>query len=321
MRSFELQFFRKEAVFTDKITVGKFIAEQRKLRSLTQKQFADKLGVTDKAVSRWETGKGYPDIETLVEIANVFNVSVNDILSGKINMPEEKESEADKNIIAVLYETQKEKLKGLKRLIITAVAFSFIICVIFPSLYLILIPEICYGNRVDYNGKHYNFIVEEYLPSGFVLYDSEAGYTGSVIGRDGVDLIRKTSSERTVYNSEILGRNSIYALFDEEDVPSATQAVEYGAKAMYYFGSENKIPLTDDTKKLIEYLNKIKQTAPISISAEEYGKYDSIYIRLDCPVFDGYYLVGDLIYKGDTSYFIPLEDSGKCYKVSLDELT
>ena len=40
----------------DKITVGKFIAEQRKLLSLTQKQFADKLGVTDKAVSRWETG-------------------------------------------------------------------------------------------------------------------------------------------------------------------------------------------------------------------------------------------------------------------------
>ncbi|MBR4858392.1 MAG: helix-turn-helix transcriptional regulator [Clostridia bacterium] len=53
----ELQFFRKEAVFTDKTAVGKFIAEQRKLRSLTQKQFADKLGVTDKAVSRWETGR------------------------------------------------------------------------------------------------------------------------------------------------------------------------------------------------------------------------------------------------------------------------
>lgn len=235
-------------------------------------------------------------------------------------MPEEKESEADKNIIAVLYETQKEKLKGLKRLIVTAVIFSFIICIIFPSLYLMLIPEICYGNRVYYNGKHYNFIVEEYLPSGFVLYDSEAGYTGSVIGRHGIDLIRKTSSERTVYNSEILGRNSIYALFDEKDVPSAAQAVEYGAKVMYYFCSENKIALTVDTEKVMEYLNKIKQTAPISISAEEYSKYDSVYIRLDCPVFDGYYLVGDLIYKGDTSYFIPLEDSGKCYKVSLEEL-
>ncbi|MBO5409686.1 MAG: helix-turn-helix domain-containing protein [Clostridia bacterium] len=40
----------------DKAIVGKFIAEQRKELSLTQKQFADKLGVTDKAVSRWETG-------------------------------------------------------------------------------------------------------------------------------------------------------------------------------------------------------------------------------------------------------------------------
>ena len=250
----------------------------------------------------------------------MFNVSVNDILSGKIIEPEEKESEADKNIIAVLYETQKEKLKGLKRLIITTVVFSFIICIIFPSLYLILIPEICYGNRVDYDGKHYNYIVEEYLPSGFVLYDSEAGYSGSIIGRHGIDLIRRTSSERTVYNSEILGRNSIYALFDEKDVPSSTDAVGYDAEVKYYFWSDNKIALTEDTKKVMDYLNEIKQTAPISISAEEYSEYESVYIRLDCPAFDGYYLIGDLIYKGDTSYFIPLEDSDKCYRVSLDEL-
>ncbi len=235
-------------------------------------------------------------------------------------MPEEKESEADKNIIAVLYESQKEKLKGWRRLIITAIVFMVIICVIFPSLYFMLIPEVCYGNRVDYNGKYYNFIIEEHLPSGFVLYDSEAGYTGRVIGRHGIDLIRKTSSEKTVYNSEILGRNSIYALFDEEDVPSASEAVEYGAEVKYYFLTENKISLTYDTEKVMDYLNRAKQTAPINISAEEYSEYDSVYIRLDCPSFDGYYLVGDLIYKGDTSYFRPLEDSDKYYKVLLEEL-
>ena len=79
----------------DKITVGKFIAEQRKQLSLTQKQFAEQLGVTDKAVSRWETGKGYPDIETIEEIAKIFNVTINDVLSGKINKPEEKETAAE----------------------------------------------------------------------------------------------------------------------------------------------------------------------------------------------------------------------------------
>ena len=220
----------------------------------------------------------------------------------------------------MLYETQKERLKGLKRLIITTVIFSAVICIIFPSLYFMLIPKICYGNRVDYEGKHYNYIVEEYLPSGFVLYDSEAGYSGSVIGRHGIDLIRKTSSERTVYNSEILGRNSVYALFDEDDVPAAAQAVEYGARVEYHFQSESRLVLTNDTEKVMSYLDEIKESAPISISADEYSEYDSVYIRLDCPAFDGYYLIGDLIYKGETAYFIPLEDSGKCYEVSLNML-
>ena len=211
-------------------------------------------------------------------------------------------------------------MKGWRRLIITAVIFSVIICIIFPTLYLILIPEICYGNRVDYDGKYYNYIFEEYLPSGFILNDSEAGYTGSVIGRDGIDLIRKTSSARTVYNSEILGRNAVYALFDEKDIPSASEAVSYGAEVRYYFSSERKIPLSDDTENVMEYLCSIKQTAPISISAEEYNEFDVVYIHLDCPAFDGHYLIGDVIYKDSISYFRPLEDSDKFYAVSLERL-
>lgn len=199
-------------------------------------------------------------------------------------------------------------MKGWRRLIITAVIFSVIICIIFPTLYLILIPEIRYGNRVDYDGKYYNYIFEEYLPSGFILNDSEAGYTGSVIGRDGIDLIRKTSSARTVYK------------FDEKDIPSASEAVSYGAEVRYYFSSERKIPLSDDTEKVMEYLCSIKQTAPISISAEEYNEFDIVYIHLDCPAFDGHYLIGDLIYKDSISYFRPLEDSDKFYAVSLERL-
>ncbi len=83
----------------DKLKVGSFIAEQRKLRSLTQKQFADMVGVTDKAVSRWETGKSYPDTETLEKISEIFEVSISDILSGEIAKPENKVEAADKNII------------------------------------------------------------------------------------------------------------------------------------------------------------------------------------------------------------------------------
>lgn len=95
----------------DKLKVGSFIAEQRKLRSLTQKQFADMLGVTDKAVSRWETGKSYPDTETLEKISDVFEVSISDILSGEIAKPENKVEAADKNIIDAILLNQKSTKK------------------------------------------------------------------------------------------------------------------------------------------------------------------------------------------------------------------
>lgn len=91
----------------NKLKVGSFIAEQRKLRSLTQKQFADMVGVTDKAVSRWETGKSYPDTETLEKISEIFEVSISDILSGEIAKPENKVEAADKNIIDAILLNQK----------------------------------------------------------------------------------------------------------------------------------------------------------------------------------------------------------------------
>lgn len=62
---------------------GGFISLLRKEKGLTQKQLADILGVTDKAISRWETGKNYPDIELLEIISTTFNVTINELLEGK----------------------------------------------------------------------------------------------------------------------------------------------------------------------------------------------------------------------------------------------
>ena len=72
----------------DRLSVGKFIVEQRKAHCLTQNELAEKVNVTDKAVSKWETGKGYPDIETMKSLADVFDVSISELLEGK-KVPEE----------------------------------------------------------------------------------------------------------------------------------------------------------------------------------------------------------------------------------------
>ena len=67
----------------DEIVAGKIIAELRKKKGLTQKQLAAFLGVTDKAVSRWENGYGLPDVSLLPKIAAAFDVTVDELLTGR----------------------------------------------------------------------------------------------------------------------------------------------------------------------------------------------------------------------------------------------
>ena len=80
---------------------GKTIVQLRKEKGLTQKELADKLNVSDKAVSRWETGKNYPDIETLQRLAVVLEVSVNGLLSGELKLAK-KVGKRKKNVIVTL---------------------------------------------------------------------------------------------------------------------------------------------------------------------------------------------------------------------------
>lgn len=90
---------------------GGFIAALRKEQGLTQKQLAEKLNVSDKAVSRWETGKGYPDVESLMALSKFFDISVNELLTGKRFHPDNIKEIADENIISVFKEAKKYKKK------------------------------------------------------------------------------------------------------------------------------------------------------------------------------------------------------------------
>ena len=67
----------------DQIKIGRFIAECRKKAKLTQMQLAEKLNVTDRAVSKWETGKAMPDSSIMLELCDVLGISANELLSGE----------------------------------------------------------------------------------------------------------------------------------------------------------------------------------------------------------------------------------------------
>ena len=68
----------------DQIKIGKFIAECRKKQGLTQMQLAEKMNVTDRAVSKWETGKSMPDSSIMLELCSELKITVNDLLYGEV---------------------------------------------------------------------------------------------------------------------------------------------------------------------------------------------------------------------------------------------
>ena len=73
----------KGAISLENIQFGRFVAQLRKEQNLTQKELAERLHVTDKAVSKWETGKGFPDLKLLEPLAQVLNVSLVELLQGE----------------------------------------------------------------------------------------------------------------------------------------------------------------------------------------------------------------------------------------------
>lgn len=103
----------------DQMKIGTFIATLRKERGLTQEALGEKLGVTNKTVSRWETGAYMPDIGKLLELSSLLGVSVNELLSGeRIADQREFMEQADKNLVKALSEnvfTYKEKVTYFKK--------------------------------------------------------------------------------------------------------------------------------------------------------------------------------------------------------------
>ena len=97
----------------DQIKIGRFIAACRKRANLTQLQLADRLGITDKAVSKWERGITMPDTSIMLELCDVLGISVNDLLCGEVVTMDNYNTELENNLL----EMMKQKEQADKRLL------------------------------------------------------------------------------------------------------------------------------------------------------------------------------------------------------------
>ncbi|MBR3523947.1 MAG: helix-turn-helix transcriptional regulator [Bacilli bacterium] len=90
--------------------IGKFIAKLRKEKNMTQQELADMLNVTDRAVSHWENGRCLPDISLFKSICEIFNISINELISGEKITKENYKEESDNNILNVITTTEKKNV-------------------------------------------------------------------------------------------------------------------------------------------------------------------------------------------------------------------
>ncbi len=124
----------------NQIKIGRFIADCRKKANLTQMQLAEKLGITDKAISKWERGKAMPDSSIMLELCDVLKISVNDLLSGEIISMENSNQKNEQLLLDMAKEVeQKNKTIWTSMWVIMGVSMTALFAGIFICAFLI--PE------------------------------------------------------------------------------------------------------------------------------------------------------------------------------------
>lgn len=106
----------------NQVKIGKFIAEQRKKSNLTQMKLAEKLNITDRAVSKWETGRSMPDSSIMIELCDILKITVNDLLSGEVVTMDNYNRELENNLLEMI----KQKEQADKRLLTTEIVLGIV---------------------------------------------------------------------------------------------------------------------------------------------------------------------------------------------------
>lgn len=125
----------------DQIKIGRFIAETRKSHHLTQRQLADALAISDKTVSKWECGKGLPEISLMLPLCNALNITVNDLLSGEKVSEVDYQKKAEENMMNLVKENEENK-KRMALSVVCGIITVIAVCSLIVIAAYIAMPTI-----------------------------------------------------------------------------------------------------------------------------------------------------------------------------------
>ena len=121
----------------DQIKIGKFIKERRNLKNITQSNLASILGITDRAISKWENGICMPDVGTIPEICKILDITVNDLFSGEIVKMKDYDKKLEENLLNL---AKKEEAQNKKMMI-----YEYVIGFISSITFLVLMFTLSYA--------------------------------------------------------------------------------------------------------------------------------------------------------------------------------
>ena len=152
----------------DLVKTGKFIAERRKSKNLTQVQLAQKIGVSEKTVSKWECGNGFPDTTLILPLCKELEISANELLSAKLLANEEEYRKTAEDNLVALQSQQARSNKYLLTLewVIGSISVLFLLTLTMIASYCDLstgwrIALIVFGFVVCIVGVHYCLLIEK----------------------------------------------------------------------------------------------------------------------------------------------------------------
>ena len=97
----------------DQVKIGKFISDERKAKGYTQKQLSELLGISDKTISKWECGNGFPEASLLLPLCNELEITVNELLTGERISQQNYKKKAEENMVNMIREKEENKQKLL----------------------------------------------------------------------------------------------------------------------------------------------------------------------------------------------------------------
>lgn len=120
----------------DQSKTGKFIAQERRAQNLTQRQLADKLAISDKTVSKWECGKGLPEVSLMLPLCEILQITVNDLLSGEKVAEGDYQKKAEENMMDLIRENAENKERMTLSIICGVITIIAVCALVMLASYL-----------------------------------------------------------------------------------------------------------------------------------------------------------------------------------------